>query len=92
MEFEYDPTKSASNKQKHGFDFEEAKALWKDGGLVEVPSEDQREPRWLAIAQFAGRYWTAIFARRGDAVRLISVRRSRDKEIERYEDENDRRG
>lgn len=28
MEFEYDPAKSASNKAKHGVNFEEAKALW----------------------------------------------------------------
>ena len=30
MKFEYDPAKSAANKAKHGLDFEEAKALWKD--------------------------------------------------------------
>ena len=28
MEFEYDPAKSRANAQKHGIDFEQAKALW----------------------------------------------------------------
>ena len=28
MEFEYDLSKSTSNKVKHGIDFEEAQALW----------------------------------------------------------------
>lgn len=30
MHFEYDQQKSASNKEKHGIDFEEAQALWDD--------------------------------------------------------------
>lgn len=28
--FEFDPKKSASNKIKHGIDFEQAKKLWED--------------------------------------------------------------
>lgn len=91
MEFEYDPAKSASNKEKHGLDFEEAKALWKDDGLIEIASREGVEQRWLAIAQVAGRFWTAIFTRRQAAIRLISVRRSREKEARWYEEENDRR-
>ena len=34
MEFEFDPAKSAANKDKHGIDFVEAQALWLDGGLA----------------------------------------------------------
>jgi hypothetical protein len=30
MKFEFDPNKSASNKIKHGIDFEEAQKLWLD--------------------------------------------------------------
>ena len=28
MQFEYDPNKSKSNKEKHGIDFDEAQELW----------------------------------------------------------------
>ena len=35
MNFEFDPEKSAGNKAKHGIDFEEAQALWKDLRMVE---------------------------------------------------------
>ncbi|MDR1264278.1 MAG: BrnT family toxin [Propionibacteriaceae bacterium] len=31
LRFEWDPAKSASNKLKHGVDFEEANAMWRDG-------------------------------------------------------------
>jgi len=31
MQFEFDPQKSAVNKDKHGIDFVEAQALWLKG-------------------------------------------------------------
>ena len=37
MRFEYDQNKSKSNKEKHGFDFEEAKELWNDQKAIIIP-------------------------------------------------------
>ena len=85
MEFEFDPAKSASNKTKHGLDFVEAQALWSDPELVVLPSQDEKEPRHLAVGFLKGRHWTSIVTLRGDVVRLISVRRAREKEVECYE-------
>ncbi len=87
MGFEYDPDKSAENKRKHGIDFEVAQRLWADAGLVEIPARTTDEPRWLLIGRIAERYWSAIITRRGENIRLISVRRSRDEEVELYESE-----
>ena len=39
----------------------------------------------MAIGKLKGRHWSAVFTRRGDNVRLISVRRSRNEEVEVYE-------
>lgn len=87
MDFEFDPAKSASNKEKHGIDFVEAQALWLDDGLVQTLSraDMSSEPRFLAIGQIEGRFWTAICTYRGQAVRIISVRRARKEEIWLYE-------
>ena len=85
MEFDFDPTKSASNKAKHGIDFVEAQALWEDDGLVEAPIPSEDEPRFLVIARLGGKCWTAICTLRGDAVRIISVRRARKVEVAFYE-------
>ncbi len=85
MEFEYDPGKSLTNKVKHGIDFEEAQALWKDGKLLVSPTTSESEPRFIAIGTLAHKVWSAIYTLRGNAVRLISVRRARPEEIERYE-------
>ena len=85
MRFEYDPQKSEANRAKHGIDFEQATALWSDPFLLEAPALTEDEPRFIAVGRIAGRHWTAVFIWREDRVRLISVRRSRRKEIETYE-------
>ncbi len=83
--FEYDQDKSAANKDKHGIDFEEAQELWRDPDLLEIPARTTDEPRWMVIGKLGGKHWSAVITRRGDNVRLISVRRSRDEEVEVYE-------
>jgi len=88
MGFEFDPDKSAENKRKHGIDFEAAQRLWTDPGLVEIPARTTDEPRWLLIGKIDEKYWSAIITRRGDNIRLISVRRSRDEEVTIYESED----
>jgi len=85
MEFEFDPAKSAANKDKHGIDFHEAQALWEDDDLVEVPSLQSGEDRFIAVGLLHGRYWSAIWTWRDGRIRLISVRRSREREVENYE-------
>jgi uncharacterized protein len=85
MEFEFDPAKSASNKDKHGIDFVEAQALWQDGGLVDAPVASRGEQRYLVIGRIGGKHWTAVCTRRGDAVRIISVRRARKTEAMFYD-------
>ncbi|MDM9628865.1 BrnT family toxin [Rhizobium sp. S152] len=86
MDFEFDPEKSASNKDKHGIDFVEAQALWMDARGVEAPVMSAPELRYILTARIAEKYWTAVYTWRGHRCRLISVRRARDKEIQRYED------
>ena len=88
MEFEFDPKKSDSNKQKHGLDFHEARALWDDPDLLEIPVQTIDEPRYLVIGTIQGKHWSGVITYRGDTVRIISVRRSRKEEVEIYESES----
>ncbi len=84
MKFEYDPEKSAINKDKHGIDFEQAQALWKDEGRAEVRSADPSEERWLLIGKIGDRFWTAVYTMRAEVIRIIFVRRSREDEVKDY--------
>ena len=88
MSFEFDPLKSESNRQKHGIDFEEAQALWDDEAFLEIPAKNLDEPRFLIIEKIKGKHWSAVITYRGENTRIISVRRSRDEEIDLYENES----
>ena len=85
VSFEYDPTKSATNLDKHGIDFEAAQALWADPYLLEIPAKATDEPRFLVIGMVGSKHWSAVITRRSGNIRLISVRRSRKEEVELYE-------
>ena len=69
MKFEYDPDKSAANREKHGIDFDEAQALWDDPYLIEAPANVTDEPRFLAVGMIGARHWTAVYTYRSDRVR-----------------------
>lgn len=86
MKIEFDENKSVSNKEKHGINFYEATALWSDRDLLEVPAKTvEDENRYLIIGKIDKKHWSAVITYRGDSIRIISVRRSRDKEIQYYE-------
>jgi uncharacterized DUF497 family protein len=84
-EFEYDARKSASNLEKHGIDFIDSQALWLDPDLLEIPARIEDEPRYLAIGKIGLKHWSAVITYRETTIRIISVRRSRDEEVELYE-------
>ena len=85
MDFEFDPDKSATNLMKHGLDFLEAQALWEDADRLIVPARTQGEARYMLVGKMGQKHWSAIFTYRGEAVRIISVRRARKEEVDAYE-------
>ena len=87
MRYEYDPAKSQANKIKHGIDFEEAQALWADEDAIIQKARSDTEPRLVVIGRIGGRFWSAFITYRGETIRIISVRRSRQQEIADYEQE-----
>ena len=92
MRYEYDPGKSRLNKVKHGIDFEQAQALWADTHALRLNARSDIEPRWMVIGRINGILWSAFITRRGEMVRIISVRRSRKHEEKIYEEAIARRG
>ena len=84
-DFEFDIDKSQANLEKHGIDFLDAQALWKDPDLLEIRARSDDEPRFLAIGLIGPKHWSAVVTYRNGTIRLISVRRSRAREVELYE-------
>lgn len=85
MGFEFDPDKSAANRDKHGIDVDQAQSLWRDSSRIEVPARTMDEPRWLVIGCIDGKHWSAVVTLRQGSVRIISVRRARQEEVAIYE-------
>lgn len=85
IHFEFDPAKSQKNLEKHGIDFQGAQRLWSDPNLLEIVAKSDDEPRFLMIGLIDDKHWSAVVTLRNGAIRLISVRRSRRKEVEIYE-------
>lgn len=85
MEFEFDPSKSQSNQEKHSINFVEAQGLWADANRIEILAKTEDEPRYLVIGKILQKYWSAIITYRNGKIRIISVRRSRVEEVEIYE-------
>ncbi len=84
MRFEWDPAKSAANRIKHGIDFTEAKDLWLDENRIEIHLPYPVESRRIIIAKLNNKHWTAVYTMRSGNIRIISVRRSREKEVLLY--------
>lgn len=82
--FEFDLTKSRTNKKKHGIDFIEAQEIWKYSH-IEFSLRTIGETRWAVIGQIGGIFWTAIITKRKNNFRIISVRRSRHEEKQAFE-------
>ena len=53
--------------------------------MLEAPARTADEPRFLSVGKIEGKHWAAVWTPRGDAVRIISVRRARQEEISYYE-------
>ncbi len=83
--FEYDEKKSNSNHEKHGIDFLEAQGLWLDPDVIEIEANCEIEPRYLVVGKIKENHWSAVITYRGDNIRIISVRRSREAEVKLYE-------
>lgn len=88
MDFEWDPSKAVDNYEKHGISFEDAATIFAGPILVER-SDRKGERRWLAVGRLEGRLITVVFTRRrsehgAERICLISARRARSHERERY--------
>src|ERR1043165_4410219 len=80
---EWNEVKAASNRRKHGIDFDEAAgALY--GPVLLNRSDRNNEERWLAIGETDSRVVAVVFTWRGDTLRIISARRARKYEERAY--------
>lgn len=77
LTFAWDARKRAANLHKHGLDFADAFLLFEAEHLILPTHGGSDETRWIAIGRIEGDYVTIVYTERGDAIRVISMRRAR---------------
>ena len=87
MIVEFDPDKDEANRIKHGVPLLFGIRVFEDKSHIILASfrPVDGEDRFKVVGLVADRLWTAIYVERGDAIRLISVRRSNDGEQGNYD-------
>ncbi|MDA8253839.1 MAG: BrnT family toxin [Rhodospirillales bacterium] len=85
MEFEWHEAKRLANIEKHGIDFLDADIVFGGPHLIGPARAVAGEARWMAVGMLDDVYVTVIFTRRGNTIRLISMRSARREERERHQ-------
>jgi uncharacterized protein len=90
VEFEWDNTKAASNKSKHGISFQDASDALLDPQVIEELdlTDDYDEERIVAYAMLDGQVLVIVYTLRGERYRIISARRADRHEQDHYYREN----
>lgn len=87
MKFQWDSGKAKTNISKHGVPFESVTEFDFTSAMIEVDDRrDYGEERLVAVGFIGPRVVVLVYTERGDAVRVISLRKANEKEIGRYVD------
>jgi uncharacterized DUF497 family protein len=76
MDYEWDPIKAQSNREKHGVRFADAIAVLEDPFALTIPDHHADEQRFITIGEDAfGQILVVVLTYRGEtSIRIISVR------------------
>ena len=87
MDFEWDPKKAESNRQKHGVEFLDAVTVFDDDRAITLVDEHPDEERFVSFGLDAyGRVLAVAYEIRDDSIRIISARKATSRERAQYED------
>ncbi len=85
MWVEFDQAKDKANQAKHGVGLALARHLDWSMTLVKVDDRnDYDEVREIGYGPIADRLYCVVFTRRGDGLRIISLRKANNREFDRY--------
>jgi uncharacterized DUF497 family protein len=84
--FQWDPRKSGANQRKHKIAFGDAVGVFEDPRAITIDDSHPTEERYVTIGlDLLGRVLVVSWTPRGDRIRLISARRSTQRERVAYE-------
>ncbi|MEP9378404.1 BrnT family toxin [Aquabacter sp. CN5-332] len=85
MKITFDPAKRAATLEDRGLDFADAALVFAGRTFtVQDRRQDYEEPRFLTVGELAGRMVIVCWTPRGEARRVISMRKCNDREKALY--------
>lgn len=85
VRFEFDKAKNEANIAKHGVDMASVAEFEFDSAVVRVDArKGYGETRSIAIGYIAGRLHVLVFTKRGQTIRVISLRKANRREARAY--------
>ena len=85
MNISFDPAKDAANRAKHGVSLADAAAMeWETVWLRPDCRRNYGETRMIGIGYIGQRLYGVVFTDRGDARRIISLRKANAREVASY--------
>jgi uncharacterized DUF497 family protein len=84
VRFEFDPAKNERNIKERGISFVLSAEFDWTTALV-LRSYRAAEARYMAVGEIEGRLHVLVYTKRGQALRIISLRRANSREVKRYE-------
>lgn len=84
MEIDFDDHKNQRNIERRGIDFALAAEFDYDSAL-EIEQTVDGERRHFALGYIGNRLHALVYVLRGDAIRVISLRKANKREVKRYE-------
>ena len=86
MQIEFNPDKAQANLNKHGVSFDDAMLMFFDPDRLDEPDgrKDYGEERRIVIGEIDGRVFVVVYTLRGEVIRLISARKSNEREQRKY--------
>jgi uncharacterized DUF497 family protein len=84
VRFEFDLAKNERNIKERGISFALSAEFDWTTALV-LRSDRAGEARYKAVGEIEGRLHVLVYTKRGQALRIISLRRANGREVKRYE-------
>jgi uncharacterized protein len=84
VRLEFDPAKNERNVKERGISFALSAEFDWTTALV-LRSDRTGEARYMAVGEIEGRLHVLVYTKRGQALRIISLRRANSREVKRYE-------
>lgn len=86
IEIEWDPFKNSRNQAKHGLSFEDAILVFRGETVIVLDDRyDYGEVRYSVFGELGGRGIVVTYTNRASRIRIISMRRTNNREKKYYQ-------